>query len=372
VRVVLTGGGTGGHIYPGISIARYIIQKNPGTEILFIGTKKGLEIELVPKAGFKLKTIVVRGFPRGKFSMQLITAFKEVITAIWQARRILLEFSPTVVIGTGGYVCGPVVLCASLMGIPTIIHEQNVIPGITNRILSRFVKKIAVSFDESLKYFPDRRKVIVTGNPLRPEVFQTSRDEGFKVLGLDPEKKLILAFGGSRGARVINQAMIEVIKLNMQNPKIQIILITGNDQYKNVIEALTASGIDIKKCGNIIIKSYFYNMHYALAAADLIISRAGAMTVSEITALGKPAVLIPLKIAANNHQKHNALALKKYGAAEIICEDDLSGYILYNKITSLLGDEERLKRMAENSKKLGKRDSLEKIYAVIKSVTNCI
>ncbi|HHU69891.1 MAG TPA: undecaprenyldiphospho-muramoylpentapeptide beta-N-acetylglucosaminyltransferase [Thermoanaerobacterales bacterium] len=371
MKVVLAGGGTGGHIYPAIAIAKYVKEKNPNADILFIGTKKGLEVELVPKAGFNLETIVIRGLARDKILQQLIPTFIELVTGTIEARRLLKQFSPDIVIGTGGYVCGPVVLSAAMLGIPNLIHEQNAMPGVTNRILSKVTNKVAVSFEESIKFFTNKKKIVVTGNPLRSEILTVTKAEAAKALKIDPQKKLILAFGGSRGAAVINKSMIEVIKWNIKKRTgIQILLITGNNHYEIVLDELLKSGIDIQKHGNIIIEPYMYNMHYALAAADLIISRAGALTISEITAIGKPSILIPLKIAANAHQRFNALTLKKYGAAEIILEDDLNGEVLNEKINLLLNDEILLNKMAENSIKLGKTDALDKIYKIIQFLIN--
>lgn len=371
VKVVLAGGGTGGHIYPAVAIARYIKEKTPNADILFIGTNKGLEVELIPKAGFTLETIVIRGLARDKILQQLIPTFKELITGTLQARRLLKQFSPDIVIGTGGYVCGPVVLSAALLGIPNFIHEQNAMPGVTNRILSKFTNKVAASFDESIKYFSNKKKVVITGNPLRPEILTVTKEAAVKALSINPRKKLILAFGGSRGAAVINKSMIEVIKWNIKNrTDVQILLITGNNQYEIVLDELLKSGIDIQKHGNIIIEPYMYNMHHALAAADLIISRAGALTISEITAIGRPSILIPLKIAANDHQRFNALTLYKNEAAEIIYEDELNGEVLNKKINSLLYDETILNKMSQNSLKLGKKGALEKIYKIIQLLIN--
>ena len=367
MRVIITGGGTGGHIYPGIAIAKKLKTKWKA-EILFVGSKNGLENELVPQAGLNLKTITVKGFRR-KPSLDVLMTFFLMFKGFWEGKQTIEEFKPDVVIGTGGYVCGPVVLAASLSGIPTMIHEQNSIPGVTNRILSRLVDKIAVSFTDSISYFPtDRKKIKLTGNPVRTEVFKVTKEEGIRRLNLDPDKKTVLVFGGSRGAKIINDAMETVIKENLSSNKLQIVHITGKKHYNDYIERLKRQRIDPSAYGNIKIEPYIYDMQYALAAADLIVSRAGAMTIAEITALGKPSILVPLKIAANDHQKTNALSLKRKHAAEVILEEDLTGKMLNNKIKELIFDEKKLNLMAQNSRKLGKPNATEKICEMIISL----
>ena len=234
------------------------------------------------------------------------------------------QFSPDIVIGTGGYVCGPVVLSAAMLGIPNLIHEQNAMPGVTNRILSKVTNKVAVSFEESIKFFTNKKKIVVTGNPLRSEILTVTKAEAAKALKIDPQKKLILAFGGSRGAAVINKSMIEVIKWNIKKNRYTDTLITGNNHYEIVLDELLKSGIDIQKHGNIIIE------HICIICTMLSCSRFNyfegrGFNNFEITAI-KPSILIPLKIAANAHQRFNALTLKIW-AAEIILEDDLNGSI---------------------------------------------
>jgi UDP-N-acetylglucosamine--N-acetylmuramyl-(pentapeptide) pyrophosphoryl-undecaprenol N-acetylglucosamine transferase len=367
MRVLIAGGGTGGHIYPGIAIARYIIQNNKESEVFFVGTDKGLESIIVPKEGFRLFTITVSGFKR-RLSLELVKSVGRAFLGTYQAFSLIRKIQPDMVIGTGGYVCGPVLISASILGIPTLIHEQNVIPGLANRTLSRFVDAIAVSFKESVKYFPKQHKVNVTGNPLRPEILDANRNEGIKFFGLDDEKKTVLIFGGSRGARILNKAVTEYIIQTKGEIPYQMILITGNEEYDGVISFLANSGIDHELKGNIIIKPYLYNMQDAIAAADLVVSRAGAMTISEITAIGKPSVLIPLKIAANNHQMLNAKVMEKNGASVILEEDELNSKVLFETIGAIIDDAERIKIMAACSKTLGKPEATREIYCMINSL----
>ncbi len=257
MRVILAGGGTGGHIYPALAVARYIKSKEPGAEILFVGTKKGLESSIVPSAGFQLETITVRGLPR-KVSPQLIKTFTDLARGGIETRKILREFKPQVVLGTGGYVCGPVVYCSSLLGIPGLIHEQNVIPGITNKILSGFAKKICVSFEASKKHFRNSDKVVVTGNPRASEVAGVRREEGIKALMLNPNKKSILIVGGSRGAEKINDCIMEIMPYLIECKWAQFVYITGQRYYDNIIGS--AKNRDIIKADNIFLKPYLEEM----------------------------------------------------------------------------------------------------------------
>lgn len=364
MKVIIAGGGTGGHIYPGIAIARHILQKHNDAEIFFIGTRKGLESRIIPKEGFRLLNITISGFKR-QLSFELLKSMGEVFVGTYQAMTLIKKIRPDVVIGTGGYVCGPVVISASMFSIPTLIHEQNVIPGLTNRILSRFVDGVAVSFKESVKYFPGKKKVEITGNPLRPEILNARRAQGIKAFGLDEGRKTVLVFGGSRGARVLNRAVLEFIINARGEIPFQMILVTGASEYDEVVSRLANCGIDPESKGNIIIRPYLYNMQDAMAAADLVVSRAGAMTISEITVLGKPSVLVPLKIAANDHQLFNAKVMEDNGASVIIYEDELNGQVLYTTIQTLLTDSGRLRMMAASSKTLGKPEAAEMIYRMI-------
>ncbi|SHF42347.1 undecaprenyldiphospho-muramoylpentapeptide beta-N-acetylglucosaminyltransferase [Desulforamulus putei] len=367
MRAILTGGGTGGHIYPALAIARGLQNRFPNTEILYVGTNRGLEADIVPKAHFPFRAITVSGMER-KISF---TNFK-VLWQAWQgyreAARIVKTFKPDVVIGTGGYVCGPVVMAAARRGIPTLIHEQNALPGITNRILSKFVDQVAVTFEDSLKYFPGKAKVTLTGLPVRPEIMQAKRTDALTSLNLSGEKLTLLVFGGSRGARKINQAMAEVIKKYGNHPKIQVLHATGQAGYQEFLHELTNNGIDLDKYVNIIIKPYLYNMHEALAAADLVISRAGAATLAELTVLGLPSVLIPYPYASENHQEYNARALADRGAAVLIKDAELTGSKLVGTIEGIINQPDRLQSMSRASQKLGRPEALNDIIRCVEKI----
>ncbi len=367
MRIVLAGGGTGGHIYPALAVARYIKSKEPESEILFVGTKKGLESSIVPSAGFELETITVRGLPR-KLSPELFKTFTDLTRGGIEARKVLKDFKPQVVLGTGGYVCGPVVSWSYLLGIPGLIHEQNVIPGITNKILSRFTEKICVSFEASKKYFRDSDRVVVTGNPRASEVVGASREEGIKSLMLNPNKKSILIVSGSRGAEKINDCILEILPYLKVCEDIQFVYITGQKYYDNIISS--AKNNEIINADNIFLKPYLEEMPVALAVADLIISRAGATTLSEITARGIPSILIPSPNVTNNHQVLNARVLSDAGAAELIVEDKLTGKILAEKVLKIINDNKKLENMARRSKELGRPDSNEVMFNLMKNLIN--
>lgn len=369
MRVILSGGGTGGHIYPAITISRAIQDRVKSCEILFVGTERGLEADIIPREGYNFTTVDVRGFERRLTFKNVTTVFKS-LTSVWQSQTIIRKFKPDLVIGTGGYVCGPVLLAASLLRVPTLIQEQNVIPGVTNKILSRFVDKIAVGYSEASNYFPCNQKVIYTGNPIRPEVLSATRQEGIEAFALDPKKLTILVSGGSRGARTINQAMIEVIKYFAKRKDVQLLHITGKSEYNGIVGKLEHSGINIASAGNISIKPYLYNMPMALAAADLAIFRAGAIGLAELTARGIPAILVPYPYAAENHQEYNAMTMQKKGAAVVILDRELNGDRLLKITKELIDNKIELKKMAVASKKLGRPEAAAHIAEIAISLAN--
>jgi UDP-N-acetylglucosamine--N-acetylmuramyl-(pentapeptide) pyrophosphoryl-undecaprenol N-acetylglucosamine transferase len=369
LRVIVAGGGTGGHIYPALAIARGLKEKHPEAEILYVGNNQGMESDIVPKEGLPFKGLPGAGLER-KLSARNLLVLWQTGRGFWQAAGILKSWKPDVVIGTGGYVCGPVLLAAALSRIPTLIHEQNALPGVTNRILSRFVDRVAVTFKESVKYFPRSEKVILTGLPVRPEILRATRSEGLKKLGIT-DGFLLLSFGGSRGARTINKAMVAVIKQFSGDPRLNILHVTGTLGHKEFLADCAAAGIDLVKAGNVTIIPYLYSIQDALAAAGLVVSRAGAATCAEITALGIPSILVPYPFAAENHQEHNARALAKEGAALMVLDRKLSGDLLCEEVAGLLEDRERLTAMAEASRKMGKIKALEDIIQTVDELFKC-
>ncbi len=364
MKVIICGGGTGGHIYPGLSIADSLHKRNEKVQILYIGTASGLESSLVPKQGYEFKAIRVKGFRR-RLSTDTVKSSVELIKGLSDANRIISKYKPDIVVGTGGYVAGPVLLVAHLRGVPTLIHEQNVLPGATNRILGRFVDVIAVSFEEAIKYFGKKKRVFVTGNPIRREILGGSREEGIKEFGFTQGIPFVLCFGGSKGSGKLNQAMVEVIANLHREGGFQLLHITGEGHYNAFLEALKARKIEPGNISGIRVMPYLHRMPQALAAADLVISSAGAITIAEITAVGIPALLIPKSHVVDNHQEYNARMLERKGAAVVLLEKQLDGDVLYNRISEIIRDAKLIMSMKEASKKIGKADAAERICDII-------
>lgn len=372
MKVLLAGGGTAGHINPALAIAGYIKQKRPETQFLFIGNKDGMEQRLVVQAGYPIKSIVISGFKRSMSPKSMVENVKTVsrtITSSAAATKIIKEFKPDICIGTGGYVSGPVVRAASKLGIPCIIHEQNAYPGVTNKMLAKRVKKVMVAVEAAKKYFKDA-DVVVTGNPVRGEILTADKAESRAKLGLD-SRPVVLSFGGSLGARKINEAMADLVARSGIDGKYQHIHAYGSygDWFPDLVKE---KGADIYECSNLDVRPYIDNMPECMAAADLVISRAGAITLSEIQAMGKPAILIPSPNVAENHQYHNAMALVNAGAADIIEESELSGELLMKKADNILSSPETLAKYTENSGKMAITNAGERIYSVIKKVLGMV
>lgn len=365
MRVLLAGGGTGGHIYPALAVAEGLQKAYSDLEILYVGTKKGLENTIVPKSGLPFATITVEGLPR-KLSPAFLRAGFKAMEGGFEALRIVRQFKPDLVIGTGGYVCGPVVMAAKICHIPTVIHEQNAFPGLTNKLLSRIADLVLVNFEDAKQYFADEEKVVKTGLPIRPEVLETTKDEGLSFLGLSDQKQTLLVSGGSRGAKSINKAMAAAYPKLLQYDNLQIIHLTGTLDYQETLQDMRAGGIVAEEWPQIVIKPYLHKMEYALAAADFCVGRAGATYLAEITTCGLPAVLIPYPFASENHQMYNAKSLADLGAAVMIKDKDLSGETLYQALRPLIEDTNYRMTMAKQSSLAGNKDALNKIIALLK------
>lgn len=369
MKVLLAGGGTAGHINPALAIAGYIKNKRNDAEFLFIGNRGGMEQRLVPQAGFEIKSITISGFKRSfspKSMLENVKTVSRTFTSSREAKKIIAEFKPDICIGTGGYVSGPVIRTAAKMGIPCIIHEQNAYPGITNKMLSKSVKKVMLAVPDAKKYFDKNVDFVITGNPVRQEILTAKKEESRKELGLD-NRPVVLSFGGSLGARKINEAVADLVARSGIDGRYQHIHAYGSygDWFPQLVEE---KGTDIADCSNLDIRPYIDNMPTCMAAADLVICRAGAITLSEIQAMGKPAILIPSPNVAENHQYHNAMALVNAGAADIIEEKDLTGAALMRKTDKMLLNPEKLEKYSENSRKMAITDANERIYSVVKKV----
>lgn len=352
MKVLIAAGGTGGHIYPGIAVAKEILRRDAASEILFVGTARGLETKIVPDNGFELSLINSAGLKNvgfvGKLKGMLILP-----KSFLEARAIIKKFKPDAVVGAGGYVSGPVLLMAALMRVPTLVMDSNALPGFTNRQLAPFVTKAALTFDEALSYFG--KKGIVTGNPVRQEFFEIAQ----KPRG---EKMHILIFGGSQGARAINNAMGDALEL-LPADRLEITHQTGEfdfEKLKEVYARSTFAAADVRP--------YIGNMVSEFEKADLVICRAGATSCAEIAAAGKAALLVPLPTAADDHQRKNAEALASAGAARMILQRDLSGESLANEILSLAAAPERIGAMERSAKSLARRDAAETTVNLIEEI----
>ncbi len=363
MKIIVSGGGTGGHIYPALTLIDAIKDKRPNAEFLYVGTKKGLEADIVPKTGINFTALKLEGGLERRFTLENISRAANAIWSIKSASDIVKNFKPNVVVGTGGYVCGPILLAASLMKIPTLIQEQNAVAGVTNKILSKFVSKIAVGTRDALKNFP-ADKTTYTGNPIRKEVLAAKKIDGLKEFGFTDDKPIVLISGGSRGARSINNAMIDVLKAAAKKNSAQFLHVTGKGEFDSVKEKL--ADLDAP---NIKIVPYLYNMPRAMAMADLAIFRAGATGLAELTARGVPAILIPYPYAAENHQEFNAKSLVEAGAARMILNKDLTAELLQKNLDELLVSPEKLKSMAAASLSLGKPNAANEIADLILDLT---
>lgn len=367
MKVLFTGGGTAGHINPALAAAGYLRQKEPDTQILYVGNKGGMEERLVAKAGYEIRTIHISGFQRKLTPKNLVRNAQTVVkvfTSTAEAKKILREFGPDVCVGTGGYVSGPVIREAAKLGIPCVIHESNAYPGVTTKMLAKSVKTVMLAVPDAKKYFDPSVNCVVTGNPVRGEVLAAEREASRKALGLD-ERPVVLSFGGSLGASALNRAAAYMLAQSAKEGRYQHIHGYGQHDEK-FLEECAEFGLDVKANPQIRLLEYIDNMPQCLSAADLVIGRAGAMTLTEIEAKSKASILIPSPNVAENHQYHNAMALVNRGAAEILEEKDLSGKALWKKVSRLLDDPERLRSLGENAGKMEILDANERIYRVIK------
>ncbi len=369
MKVIIAAAQTGGHINPGIAIANKIKQENKNAEIMFIGTTRGLENDLVPRAGFELKTIEAYGINR-KISIENIKNMLRTLRGFSETKKIVKKFNPDIVIGTGGFICGPVLLAATKLKIPTMLHESNAFPGVTTKILSGKVDAVLLGFEDAKPRLPKAKKIVITGTPTKVrkiKLSQMQKDKIIKELGLRIDLPIVLIFGGSQGARTINSCLIEIIQ-KKSNSNYQIIWASGQKQYDIIKNDLKELKIDINKIQNVKILPYIYNMEEMMNLADIVISRSGAMTITEIAKCGKPAIFIPFPFATENHQEYNAKVLENVEAAKIILDKDLNVETLSNTLNEMLKDKVKLLEMGKNAEKVAINDVEDKIYEEIKKL----
>ncbi len=360
MKVLFSGGGTAGHINPALAIANHLKDICGDFEARFVGTAEGLEVGLIPRSGYPLDLIKVHGFER-KLSFGTVKTVAELPAAVAASKKIIKRFKPDIVVGTGGYVCGPVLYAAAKMKIPTFVHESNAFPGITVKILSRYADKVAVGIEAAKQYIPKAREVVYTGNPVRPSILNVDSFAARRRLKLD-SRPFIVIFGGSLGARDFNAAMADWICSVASSGKYNILMGTGKlNQYDKVMKRFSDNGVNLSSFPDIKISEYIYDMDIAMNAADLVVSRAGASTLAELTAIGKPAVLVPSPYVTDNHQEHNARAIESGGGAKVILESELSVERIEKTICDIADNPTKLAEMRKASALMGVPDSADKI-----------
>lgn len=362
MRVIVTGGGTGGHIYPALAIADKFKEMDPGTEILYVGNDEGIEKEVVPKSGYPMELVDARWLDKSS-PWQLIKTGARVAKGILEASRVMRKFKPDVVIGTGGYVCFPVIVAGKRFGAKTFLHEQNAFPGLANRTLEKYVNKVFLGFPDAAKYFKDKSKMVDAGNPVRKSFFSLEKSHAREKLGFPKEDFIVFSFGGSLGAEKINEVAFDLMQVVNGHERMRMIFGTGKWYYEDIIKHAAEKNIDLKE--NIIIKDYIDDMENYLAASDLIISRAGALSVAEMTVCGRACILIPSPNVTGNHQYYNAKAVADRGGAILMEEKDLTSEGLIKEVMRLKNNPEIAEKMGRAAKACAPVKALDIIYAEV-------
>ncbi|MCR4709163.1 MAG: undecaprenyldiphospho-muramoylpentapeptide beta-N-acetylglucosaminyltransferase [Clostridiales bacterium] len=359
MRVIITGGGSGGHVYPAIAIADKFKEKDPNTEILYIGYMYGFEKDVVPKAGYKMEEIDTCWVDRSN-PIRLLHTLRYVNIGIRSARKIIKKFKPDVIVGTGGFVCFPVIFPANRMGIPCFVHEQNAFPGLSNRTLEKYVKKIFLGFEEGGRFFKDQSKLVTTGNPVRKSFYEIKKEDARKKLGFKEDDFVVLSFGGSLGAEAINSLAMGLVE-EMNGKEGQVLIFgTGKQYYDNVMEEISKASIEL--ADNVKVMNYIDDMDNYIAASDLVVSRAGALTVAETLVQGKPSILVPSPNVTGNHQYFNAKAVADNGAAILIEEKDADPDRIREILRELRANPEKLSEMGKKAKECAPGEATEIIY----------
>ncbi len=363
MKYIISGGGTGGHIFPAISIANAICERDKDAEILFVGAEGRMEMERVPKAGYKIEGLPVKGLDR-KNMLKNVGVVIDLVKSLFKANKIIKNFKPDIAIGVGGYASAPTLKIATLKGVPALLQEQNSYAGVTNKLLGKSVQKICVAYDKMERYFP-KEKIVLTGNPVRKDLFNVSAksDDAFEYFGLDKNKKTLLIVGGSLGARTINQSIEKDLNLLLEND-IQVIWQTGKSYFEKGEEI--AKKTDSKLLH---ISAFISRMDYAYSVADLVISRAGASSISELCLLEKPVILVPSPNVAEDHQTKNAMALVEKQSAEMI-KDNKAKEQLVPRALEVINNEEKMKDLSKNIKQLAQENSDERIVDEIFKIIN--
>ena len=363
MRFILTCGGTAGHINPALAVAGRLRDLMPDSEFLFLGAEGKMEMELVPREGYEIRPLKITNISRGRSLSAIghnMATVKNVIASEHKARKIIRDFRPDAVIGTGGYVCYPVLMAAARLHIPTLVHESNAAPGLTTRLLAEHVDRILVGFEESRKHYPNPERVAVTGTPVRGEFARYTQRAAKEELGLDPDLPLVVSVWGSLGSGHMNQILTEMLPLMGKQRDFRLIHSIGSRDYAVISEKLQALEIPAEDCGADV-REYIYDMPRVMAAADLILCRAGASTLAELTYLGKPVIIVPSPNVTDHHQEKNARVLEKAGGAKVFLEGEFSAESLLDEVKTLLGDKEALNRMGEAMRSLSVRNATDQI-----------
>ena len=368
MRFLFTCGGTAGHINPALGIAGRIKELMPESEILFVGAEGNMEADLVPREGFCIKTVRITNLRRSidlKGIKHNLNTLKNVLSSQREAKNIIRDFRPDVAIGTGGYVCYPVLRAAAKLKVPTVIHESNVVPGLTTKMLAGIVDKICVGFKDTAVHYKKPEKVVVTGTPVRSGFIQMDKQQAKAEMGLHKDSQLVVSVWGSLGADYMNEVMVDFVSRICRDPRFALIHSAGRRGYKKIKEKLKISGHENCEAFGVDIREYIYDMPRVMAAADLVICRSGASTLSELSILGKPAVLVPSPNVTGNHQEINARKLEAAGAARVITENQITPDVLFGIVSELLSKPAKLSEMSEKMKELSISDSTNKIIAIL-------
>ena len=370
MNVIFTCGGTAGHVNPALALAGYMQERHPDLRVLFVGTPRGMERGLIEKAGYDFRSIEVSSFQRSLSPSGIahnVKSLKNLALAGSRARAILRDFRPDLVVGTGGYASYPMVKYAAKEGIPTAVHESNMVPGLTTKMLEGYAGCIMVGFEECRQHYKHPEKIVVTGTPVRGDFFRQTREQARQKLGLTDDRPLAVSFWGSLGARFMNEHMLDFFRLEARDGMpFHHIHAAGKGSWDTMRQTLEAE--QLTKTPGLDVREYIYDMADVMRAADLVICRAGASTVSELTALGVPAIMVPSPYVTNNHQEKNARALETHGGVEVLLEQDSSGQALFQTAAGILHDDVRREAMASAMAELGIRDAAQRIYETVQEL----
>lgn len=371
MKIIFTCGGTGGHISPAIAVARLCQERIPECEILFMGAEDGMENKLVPREGFPLETLKISNYQRKLTPAGIwhnVTTLFHMAGSMKKAGRIIREFQPDVIVGTGGYASFPALKMGARLGIPTAVHESNAVPGLTTRMVAGSVNKIMVNFEDSRTCYENPDRVIVTGMPVRSEFLYMEKADARKALGLEDDRPLIVSAWGSLGAREMNKKIARFFCLEAQEGLFHHIHATGSFGWRWMPDYVREQGLELEQHPQLEMREYIYNMPQVMAAADLVICRAGAATISEVCASGTPCIMVPSPNVTDNHQEKNARVLERHGVAVVVREADCDGDSLYETAKSLLSDPARLRSMRAAARSMAVVDATEQIYGVIREL----